>query len=140
MNLNKKLIFESYNALISIIPEYSLLLIEFKPVDFLDEEEYKEGAKFVLDFVRQEKIKKMLFNTHNLNTVLPVSLQKWVAENVNRELLQLLDKIAIVEPQNPITHLSLQQYVEESLKYGSRAKESIFQDEDEALKWLIKEV
>ncbi len=137
MDINKVLISESDNAILYLVPEHSLIWIEFKDTDLLDEENYKKASLGVLDLVKQKGIKKMLFNTLKLKAVLSVDLQRWIAENVNKDLLQLLDKVAVVEPQNPITHLSLQQYIEESLRYGTRAKEAIFQDLEHALKWLL---
>ena len=137
MDINKVLISESDNAYLYLVPEHSLIWVEFKESDLLDEEDYKKAAVGVLELTKQKGIKKMLFNTLKLRAVLSVDLQRWIAENVNKELLQLLDKVAIIEPKNPITHLSLQQYIEESLRYGTRAKEAIFQDLAQAVKWLL---
>ncbi len=137
MDLNKVLISESENAYIYLVPEHSLVIIEFKDTDLIDEERYKKAALELLGLVKQQGIKKMLFNTLKLKAVLSVDLQKWIANNINKELLQLLEKVAIVEPINPITSLSLQQYIEESIRFGTQAKEAIFQDEQQALKWLL---
>ena len=110
--------------------------IEFKDSDLIDEDEYKEAAKAVLDFVKDRGIKKILFNAQKLNTVFSVDLQKWVAENINKELLQLLDKVAVIEPEHNLSSMSLQQYVEESIRFGTKSKELIFKDVDKALEWL----
>lgn len=139
MNLNKQLITETNDSYIYLIPEHSLMWIEFKDFYFIDEDEYKEVAKAVLAFVKERGIKKMLFNTQKLNAVFSVDLQKWIAENINKELLQILDKVAVIEPENHISSMSLQQYVEESILSGSKSKELTFKDVDKALEWLIKD-
>jgi hypothetical protein len=139
MELNKKLLQDTSNAIIYFIPEYSMVIVDLKDISFIDEQNYKNSALALLEFVRERKIKRLLFNTLKLKDVFSIELQEWIAQNVNKELLTLLDKVAIVEPENPITHISLMQYVEETNKYGTKAKERFFQNEDEAIKWLIND-
>ncbi len=139
MELNKILLNETENAIIHYIPDHSLVIVTLKDVDIIDEEAYKKSAMALLDFVREKNVKRLLFNTLSLKAVFSVDLQEWVAQNVNKELLTLLEKVAIVEPEHPITHLSLMQYVEETNRYGIPAKEKFFHNEDEAIGWLIKD-
>ncbi len=93
----------------------------------------------LLDFIREKQIKYMIFNTLKLKTIFPIHLQKWIAKHVNSKLIRIMDRIAIVEPQEPIANLSLQMYVEETNKFGPLAEEHFFKTEQQALRWLLGE-
>ncbi len=137
--LEKKLIRESPNTLIFYSPEYSLIIIEFKEAITLDELTYKKNALALLDFIRRENIKNLICNTLKFNAVFSASLEEWIAENINQYLVQIMDKIALIESQNPISQLSLQSYIEKSNKYRTKAEEKFFADEQSALKWILQE-
>ncbi len=137
-DLNKILLAETKNAYIYYIPEHSLVWIDFKEFEYIDVDEYKKASLELLNFVEKKNIKKLLFNTLKIKTVFPVELQEWVAENINIKLLKILDKVAVVEPIDPIATLSLHQYIEESIKYGTHSKERNFNEVEEAVEWLLK--
>ena len=136
--ITRKLISDSVNARIFYSPENSLIIIELKDIDMIDEMSYKRNALALLDFIREKNIKKLIFNTLKLKTIFTIHLQKWIAKNINQHLLKIMDKVAIIEPEDPITHLSLQLYVEESNKFGPQAQERFFTNEKDALEWLLE--
>ena len=133
------LVNEGINEKVFYSKEVSLLIVQLKDVNFIDETDYKKNALAILDFIRNKKIKYLIFDTSNFKTIFTAQLQKWIAYNVNRHIMQLVDKIAIIQPTNPISQLSLQIYFEESHKYGHHAEEHFFVSEEDAFKWILKE-
>ncbi len=132
-----KLLNDDPNAFIYFSENKSLVIVEIKEVDMINEDIYKKNALALLDFVKRKNVKYLIFNTLNLKTIFTIHLQKWVAKNINSELIKIMEKIAIIEPQEPISHLSLQMYVEESNKFGPLAEEKFFTNVPDALKWIL---
>ncbi len=138
MDLKLSKITDSVNSEIFYSPEHALVIIRLKDIDVIDEEQYKKDSVAFLEFVKSAGVRRLLFDTSKLRAVFSVELQKWVAENINRELLRLLEKVAVIPPKDVVSQISLQQYIEESNRYGVRGKEFTFDDEEKALKWLLK--
>ena len=138
-SLKQKLIHDGPNTKIFYSKEHSLAIVELKDVKVIDELSYKKNALAFLDFVREKEIKKMIFNAINFQSFFTTHLQKWIAEKINKHLIILMKKIAIIEAREPLSHISLQLYVEEAQKYRARARVKYFATQDEALKWILKE-
>ena len=136
--MEKKLIFDTPLASIYFIPEHSLIIIDYKDIKFIDEETLKKQALNSARFIQENGIKNVIYNTLKFQSVFSVDYQKWVVENINKKLLQILDKVAIIEPKNLITSLSFEQYLEETLKTPAKAKIAIFNEEEKALDWILK--
>ena len=136
--MERKLILDTPLASIYSIPEHSLIIIDFKDIKYIEEETLKKQALNSARFIQENGIKNVIYNTSKFQSVFSVDYQKWVVENINKNLLQILDKIAVIEPKNLITSLSFEQYISENLKIPVKAKIAFFKEEEKALDWILK--
>lgn len=103
----------------------------------MSEEEYKADMLNYLKFVEKYKPSSVLINLLDFNFSIVPSLQEWVDKNIATRTIKILKNIAMIMPTDFVERLSVEQTMEEPETFESSLEINYFDNEQEAIQWLI---
>lgn len=105
--------------------------------DEMTEEKFKELILLRLHFIQEKSIKFALTDTKEFVYPIRPDLQDWIVENSSEvEKTYGLQKHAFIMPEDFITNLSVEQFIDEA-EEKEMATSAYFSNQEEARNWLF---
>ncbi len=102
----------------------------------MDDETYKKEINAQFDFIRQNKVNRILFITENFNFIITPDVQEWNNELLVREFDNAgVLKVAFVVPPYIFAQVAIEQTMTENSVVSFETE--YFKDEESARAWLM---
>ncbi|MBX2843625.1 MAG: hypothetical protein KTR26_17780 [Flammeovirgaceae bacterium] len=103
----------------------------------MNEDDYKLSITFLLNLIKEHKLRNVISNQLDKKFTIGLSIQDWMA-NLFKAVSGIgVEKIAFIESTELMIQLSLQQSVEESMKFQDKTSVLFFKTEKDAYKWIL---